>query len=231
MCTVTFLPLGKTDYILTSNRDESVERAPAIFPFRKSEILFPKDGQAGGTWIAAQSSGKAVCLLNGAFSKHKHDPPYRKSRGLIVLEAFTFSDFKTFTSKIKLNNIEPFTLVMVESKKDDLYEFRWDGHNKHFKSLESDRPHFWCSATLYSQETFEIRKEWFKNWVITYEHSMENILHFHHYGGDGDKINDLVINRNEFLKTLSICSIHYKMRHSYMVYIDLQKGTSFQEIV
>ena len=94
MCTVTFLPVGNTLY-LTSNRDEAAARkiadAPQIVPFSAGNILFPKDSEAGGTWVATHENGNAMVLLNGAFVKHQHNPPYRKSRGLIFLEVFLMS--------------------------------------------------------------------------------------------------------------------------------------------
>ena len=231
MCTVTFLPVRKTEYILTANRDESVVRAAAVFPVRNDGVLYPKDGHAGGTWIAASTPGKAVCLLNGAFTKHQHTPPYRKSRGLIVLSAFTYPNFKTFASDIELDNIEPFTLVMLENSNGSLYELRWDGYQKHFTSLKANRPHFWCSVTLYSPEIYEKREKWFETWALNQQYTLNNILHFHQFGGDGDKENDLVVNRGEVLKTLSISSIHLKREHPYMIYMDLQKGITFQELL
>ena len=78
MCTVTYFPLGKNDFILTSNRDET--------PFRKTippkkylengvELTYPKDELAGGTWIGTSSKNRLVCVLNGAFIKHKRATP------------------------------------------------------------------------------------------------------------------------------------------------------------
>ena len=74
MCTVTFLPLGNTDFILTSNRDEQRLREtlpPKIYEEDGVEMLFPKDKVAGGTWIGTSSKKRLVCVLNGGFIKHK----------------------------------------------------------------------------------------------------------------------------------------------------------------
>ena len=69
MCTVSFLPLDN-GFILTSNRDERALRKPAEFPAtyqsNSGTVTFPRDGKAGGTWIAA-SKTKMICLLNGGF--------------------------------------------------------------------------------------------------------------------------------------------------------------------
>ena len=74
MCTVSYLPLSQTDYILTSNRDETVER-PVCFPINQyligeRTVYFPKDQQAGGTWIATTGDSVTLCLLNGGFEPH-----------------------------------------------------------------------------------------------------------------------------------------------------------------
>ena len=67
MCTVTFIPEAG-DIYLTSNRDERPGRAPALFPSRSGsnggQLLFPKDGEAGGSWIALKRSGDAAVLLS-----------------------------------------------------------------------------------------------------------------------------------------------------------------------
>src|SRR3954465_10304679 len=89
MCTVTFIPVKDKVYI-TSNRDEKVVRKQALQPaeyYRKgAKLLFPKDPDAGGTWIALHENGNAVVLLNGAFEKHKPNPPYLRSRGIVMLD-------------------------------------------------------------------------------------------------------------------------------------------------
>ena len=89
MCTVTFIP-AKDRIYLTSNRDEKHWRTaalpPAAYEFDSGKMLFPKDGDAGGTWVAAHENGNAIVFLNGGLVAHVPNPPYRKSRGLILLD-------------------------------------------------------------------------------------------------------------------------------------------------
>ncbi|GBL36066.1 hypothetical protein EMGBS15_16610 [Filimonas sp.] len=89
MCTVTYLPVSSSSFILTHNRDEHHTRAIALLPEKKTmqdiEIIFPTDQQGGGTWIAT-SKEFTLCLLNGGFEKHIPSPPYRHSRGLVILD-------------------------------------------------------------------------------------------------------------------------------------------------
>lgn len=95
MCTVTFVPSAK-GAIITSNRDEMVMRPHAAMPaweqWGTGRILFPKDGLAGGTWIGMHENGAVMVLLNGAFVRHQHLPPYRRSRGLVFLDILGAAD-------------------------------------------------------------------------------------------------------------------------------------------
>jgi len=82
MCTVTYLPLKK-GFILTSNRDERLLRKPSTVPqiqlINKVAVLFPRDMEANGTWMATAQNGRSVCLLNGAFEPHHHNPLTEKA--------------------------------------------------------------------------------------------------------------------------------------------------------
>jgi hypothetical protein len=97
MCTVSWI-FQADGYELFCNRDETRARARALPPRRhergssapsggigggSSAYLAPEDGDAGGTWIAVNELGLALCLLN-----RFPDPgggPY-PSRGLLVRE-------------------------------------------------------------------------------------------------------------------------------------------------
>ena len=83
------------------------------------EILFPKDTTGGGTWIAV-SHQRITCLLNGAFKPHVPIMPYRKSRGLIVLDSFLFNSIDSFSKDYDLQNIEPFTMISVGFENESL---------------------------------------------------------------------------------------------------------------
>src|SRR5690349_5416050 len=146
MCTVTFIPLKDT-IILTSNRDEKYSRKQALppqqFEHNGGGIIYPKDADAGGTWIAMNEDGNAAVLLNGAFVKHVPMPPYNKSRGQVLLELIQTDRPARSFMRADLFNIEPFTLVIVDNQ--CLYECRWDGSKKYCNQLPVYRPHVWSS--------------------------------------------------------------------------------------
>ncbi|TDD75842.1 NRDE family protein [Flavobacterium caseinilyticum] len=206
MCTVSFVTTNDK-IIITSNRDEKTVRPSAIPPknyiINGKNLVFPKDPKAGGTWFAASADGVILVLLNGADEKHKVQLPYRKSRGLIVLELISSFSPKDFWTEIDLQEIEPFTLVLFQDN--SLFQLRWNGKEKETTSLDIHQNHIWSSSTLYSSSIREKRADWFHTFMnANSEISESKMLDFHRYTEEGNDENGLIINRNEELKTLSI---------------------------
>lgn len=224
MCFVTYLPYQE-GFILTSNRDEHVGRPKASPPkkyyINGKTVFYPQDTLAGGTWIAT-SSNATLCLLNGAFQRHEHRPPYRQSRGLVVLDFFKYENLALFLNQYLWNGIEPFTLVIVEEKDEiRLTELRWDGQKMYVKELDSSQSHAWSSVTLYSDDVIQQREEWFEKWQRNnLFYTGEDIMQFHDLGGDGDITNDLVINRNDELKTVSTTQVQKTSEDFLIKYYD-----------
>lgn len=235
MCTVTFIRSGKK-VLITSNRDEKTIRQQAIPPrfYEQGEgqvgLLFPKDADAGGTWIALKNNGNAVVLLNGGFIKHIPSPPYRKSRGLVFLDIAGSENSCNAFEQLDLDNIEPFTVVIYEHG--HLYECRWDGRKKHTRELERDQPHMWSSVTLYDHDTILKREQWFSQWLQTNNNpTRDEILHFHQFAGDGDKRNDLLMDRDGIYFTVSVTGIELEDGRASMKYIDMKDGLVYEQEV
>jgi Transport and Golgi organisation 2 len=227
MCTVSFIPAGNRVFI-THNRDEKSSRGKAIPPKQYTidgfTLLFPRDSNAGGTWIACSDTGQAAVLLNGAFAKHLHLPPYRKSRGLAFLDIVASANLLEGYHKAVLANIEPFTIILWTASR--LIECRWDGQQKHIHIPDAGLPHTWSSATLYDDISINKRKKWFENWQQDCPNpSMEEIIQFHLHAGEGDIQNDLRMNRNGQLLTVSVTAMEIAADKSSMHYIDLQDNT------
>ena len=207
MCTVTFIP-QEEGFILTSNRDEAPARAAeTLFQEMKNDVLitYPKDKGAGGTWIAASSSGQVVCLLNGAYEKHEHTPPYKRSRGLMVLSFFDYKGVSDFVSRYDFEGMEPFTFLMAEQ--DELWELRWMGAEMSLKQMDEKSEHIWSSATLYDAKMQEKRNAWFDAWKEKSDNSATSIMNFHLYAGEGNPEIDIVMNRNNIVRSISITQI------------------------
>jgi hypothetical protein len=118
------------------------------------DLLYPRDEEAGGTWIGSSYDSRLLCLLNGGFENHERKLPYRKSRGLIVTELLAAPELSVALEAIGLEDIEPFTLVTVEWKDElTLGEFVWDGAKKHRKLL-SIGAQIWSSSTCLYNDCF-----------------------------------------------------------------------------
>ncbi len=207
MCTVTFIPLGRDEFVLTSNRDVSYRRPKASEPEIHVEngvrLLYPKDGKAGGTWIGSSRNNRLICLLNGGFVNHRRKQEYRKSRGLIVTELLASEDLPERLDSIDLRDIEPFTLVIVEGETElRLKEFVWDGARKHLKKL-SPEPRIWSSSTLFDPDMRNTREAWFETWKKKGSLTPDSILDFHKNAGAGDKEVGVVLKREQ-VGTVSI---------------------------
>ena len=207
MCTVTFVPLGDKNFVLTSNRDVSYKRAmaspPEIHAEHGVDLLYPRDEEAGGTWIGSSFDNRLICLLNGGFEDHVRKLPYRKSRGLIVTELLAAEELSSKLESIDLENIEPFTLVSVEWKDGlTLGEFVWDGGQRH-RRLFPIAPQIWSSSTLFDPKMRDTRKHWFENWKDQGDFSPESILEFHKTAGRGNDDVGVILKRKQ-VGTVSI---------------------------
>ena len=224
MCTVSYIPFRDHKYF-TTNRDEKITRKPAGTPSLKVHegtlLIYPVDGEAGGSWIVLKNNGDAAVLLNGAFLCHVSEPPYRKSRGLILLDLITHDRPSYKFSKTDLAEIEPFTVILLE--KNSLYEFRWDGNEKFCRQLPSIRPHIWSSATLYDDLTVKKREQKFAE-LLNRKPNLTHldIMRFHQYEMNGEKDIDKKLNEDNLIETISITSIHLTTDRASMVYEDLR---------
>ena len=231
MCTVTFIPV-KDKIFITSNRDEKRWRSQAIVPafyaMETGTIVFPKDTDAGGSWFAVHENGNAVILLNGGWVNHIPQPPYRKSRGLVLLDMIDDDNpiGKFLTSNF--NNIEPFTAVILCEK--ELYECRWDGSEKSNRKLQADLPYIWSSVTLYDDAVIAKREKWFVEWLQKNPApTQHDILSFHQFTGDGDSHNDLLMNRDGIVFTVSITSLESTGRSGVLQYLDCKNQQTHRQ--
>jgi uncharacterized protein with NRDE domain len=230
MCTVSYIPTSD-GYYFTSSRDERISRTtipPVKYSVNGIDLYFPKDELAGGTWIATNLSGKTACLLNGAFSNHTKEKSYKKSRGLVLLESFNFKNITDFANGTDFNQVEPFTLLIIDfsiSQIKHFDEFRWDGKNKHLKSLPLTEIQLWSSATLYPQQVQELRRSLFDNWIEKHKHFEDKmILDFHNRKHGLNPTDDILMQGYKNLRTLSISQIHVKGNNCNFKYVDIVKN-------
>ncbi|MEZ5046934.1 MAG: NRDE family protein [Chitinophagaceae bacterium] len=225
MCTVTYLPLPNKHFLLTHNRDEKNERAIASFPEYKTienkKTIYPTDTKALGTWIALHEN-YAICLLNGGFQKHVSKPPYRHSRGHVILDFLRYKDISDFLYQYNIDQIEPFTLLVVEKKNRFLYQITLDNEKLHYEILNDKEAHIWSSTTLYSETQRQIRKKYFSRFVEENVFTKENIIKFHTNKYEQMPHEGIKINRENILSTVSLSFISVQDKE-YFYYEDFKQ--------
>jgi hypothetical protein len=127
MCTVSFIPLPPIDepsatrgLRLVCNRDEQRSRPDATPPrwrdLPSTRAIWPTDAEAGGTWIAANQEGLALCLLNLNPPSPPALPPATQlvSRGKIIPRLITREtpdDALAALHALDLDRFAPFRLL------------------------------------------------------------------------------------------------------------------------
>lgn len=210
---------------MSSNRDEIITRQtikPMEYRVKGKNLIFPKDILSNGSWIAMDENGNVSCLLNGAFVKHKKDKVYSKSRGQVLLESLLFDSVEFFVNAVLLENVEPFTLLILKNNANELffYELKWDGKNKHIKKLDNHSAQIWSSVTLYSNEIIARKNKHFEEFLLNFSNpNASEIFNFHQSNKD---INDGgLLLKNEVLRTVSISQICLDNEKTIFTYQDL----------
>ena len=139
MCTVSIIPLDGGGFRLVTNRDEDPARPRATPPAWRGRVagaargIWPIDGLAGGTWVAAGEHGLALTLLNG--NPRGCPPPpeasVRQSRGMLIPRLIgrrDATDASAALARFDLARIEPFRLVAIDAHDGvRIVESFWDG--------------------------------------------------------------------------------------------------------
>lgn len=161
MCIISVFTSENEDFILTQNRDESYLRPTSdeiISNEIHNQIYFgPQDQVSGGTWLY-YSEQYICCVLNGEYKKHSHNPPYKMSRGLLILEVLKYPSIQTFINEIDLKGIEPFTLLIIDRKSKEKIILVWDETTKHIEDLTFVNEIIRSSSPLYTCAEKEFHK-------------------------------------------------------------------------
>ena len=203
-------------YVLTSNRDEDPLRQtklPQKIRLKNGTTVYgPIDALKGGTWIATDKKGRTACLLNGAFSKHVSKSTYRMSRGQFVLSAFEAIDFENYVSAVFLENIEPFTLLLVQPE--HIQVLVWDGAEKQLSYLPPNQPYLWSSTTLYNADEHAKKEAYFLEEISKRVNSTDRILAIHGM----DEVTPFVL-KHATLQTVSITQVISNKAKSSLKYV------------
>lgn len=220
MCTVTFTPT-QSGNVIVANRDEDPRRSATglnRYSTRQgNNFHIAREPRHGGTNMAIGENGSTYVLLNGAFTPHPFGKTYRMSRGLLMLQSLESDDLQSFSIAFNFQGIEPFTLLRMAAV---IEEIRWDGDQLHYLKKDSAQPLIWASAQLYSKAAIENRQLWYKA-LLLQNPKKEDLLNFHLKGGDGDPYNDMVMNRNNMVRTVSVTMVARNGDHGVVEHVDL----------
>lgn len=218
MCIVSIFSEENGDFILTQNRDESKFRPSSNEIETKkiygTEYSSPVDLTSGGTWIY-YSEKFVVCVLNGELKKHQHRPPYRKSRGLIILELLKFDSIDEFMNQVDLNEIEPFTMIMLNRNSNEKKILIWNGTKKFIENHSNEKLIVRSSSTLYNEIEKENHRKLFENLKPK---NPGSIYELH------QKIKMLENNRFHTVMTTSITQIIQKQNEIYLKFCPIIKN-------
>src|SRR4051812_19529965 len=142
------------------NRDDQIARPVTLLPERVriagGFAIYPRE-QSGGTWIAANSLGITLALLNWYSATPLH--PKSRSRGEIIPRLIAAEDAATVhdqLAKLELQGTLPFRLIGVFSKERKITEWRWNQRMLEIREFPWKR-HHWFSSGISDSEAENIR--------------------------------------------------------------------------
>jgi uncharacterized protein with NRDE domain len=229
MCILSIVK-SEQGIVITSNRDERRSRknslTPEIIDLGTRKAILARDAQAQGTWFLTDNLGRTAILLNGAFESHIPTPPYRESRGVILMNLFQEENFKSAFLFYNLENIEPFQVIYLDTHQ--AFQCVWDGNQKHLFAIDLSNPQVFFSPTLYTKkQQEEKRKHFFKTLTEIGSMNASQLLEFH----SNQNINSLNLNffmRREDQITKSISQVELNSTQTKYVHWQSWDGQSHQ---
>jgi hypothetical protein len=136
---------------LLFNRDELRTREPALPPalgdLGSTRWIAPRDGRAGGTWIAASDRGVALALLNRS---EGIPPAIAASRGLLIPELLPAAGPEELRARLggrDLSAFPPFRLLGLWQGATRGLVAGWDGRRLDLEEVDA-RQGLLCSSSL-----------------------------------------------------------------------------------
>ena len=159
MCTLSFIP-EDSGYLVGMNRDEQISRPAALpperLPIAGGFAIYPRE-KSGGTWIAANSLGITLALLNW-YSAPPLSPKTR-SRGEVIPRLIAAEDSGSVhdaLTKLELQGTLPFRLIGIFSNERKVAEWRWNQRLLEIQEFPWQRRH-WFSSGLSDAEAQKAR--------------------------------------------------------------------------
>jgi hypothetical protein len=149
MCTLSFIPEG-SGYLVGMNRDEQISRPAALpperLPIAGGFAIYPRE-KSGGTWIAANSLGITLALLNWYSAIPLY--PKTRSRGEVIPRLIAAEDSGSVhdaLTKLELQGTLPFRLIGIFSNERKVAEWRWNQRLLEIQEFPWQRRHWFSSG-------------------------------------------------------------------------------------
>jgi len=212
MCILSIVK-SEQGIVITSNRDEQRSRknslAPEIIDLGERKAIIARDAQAQGTWLLTDNLGRTAILLNGAFESHIPTPPYRESRGIILMNLFQEENFKSAFLSYNIENIEPFQVIYLDTNQ--AFQCVWDGNQKHLFAIDLSTPQVFFSPTLYTKEQQEEkRNHFFKTFTDISLFKAPRLFEFHSEQNENSNLDFFMNREQQTTKSISQVELHSK---------------------
>ena len=155
MCTLSFIPTD-SGYIVGMNRDEQTTRARALFPAIIGNAIYPREPNTDGTWLAVNSSGLTLALLN----KNEDGPlPVKlRSRGEFIpalISADSLAAVHRRLLEIGFKGVWPFRVIAISAEQREVCEWAWGTQlTQNYYDWESRH---WFSSGMSDKEANRVR--------------------------------------------------------------------------
>src|SRR3954451_5466482 len=186
MCTLSFIPEGD-GYLIGMNRDEQLARPAALpperLPIAGGYAIYPRE-QSGGTWVAANSLGITVALLNWYSAAPLF--PKSRSRGEVIPRLIAAEDSASVhdqLTRLESQVTLPFRLIGFFAHEQKVIEWRWNQRMLMIKEFPWERDHWFSSGISDSQaektrgavcSRYSLKEKPAREWLRELHRSHEN---------------------------------------------------------
>lgn len=218
MCTVSIIRLDGGSVRLVTSRDESPLRPAALAPAWRTladgvRAIWPTDPLGGGTWIAANTRGLAMTLLNyNAPESIANARGANFSRGTIIPALIDSESAEHAVLRLRdldLARYAPFRFVAFDAADPSVHEARWDTSSLRVVN-HAGAPICFASSGL-GDHLVEPRLDLFERMVAapSPSSSAQDAFHDHHWP---DRPEISVRMRRAEARTVSICVMELSPR-------------------
>jgi hypothetical protein len=184
MCTLSWIREGDR-YTVFFNRDEQRTRAPGLPPVRRDAgavaFVSPTDPESGGSWIATNTLGVTVLVLN-RYDVAAHAPSQPLSRGILVTSLADLAPGDDAEGRLRawpLARVRPFTLAVFRID-EPAQLLGWDGAAV-TRSVVHDTGLVATSSSLDQAGADRLRRALFKR-AVAADEALFTRLHQDHAG-------------------------------------------------